>query len=192
MAEEKYDTMDRASNRIKTKVVTFRLPIELVEHLEREAKAKKVNMNTHVTQALSSHVELHSPAFAAGMFPFPRGLVRSMLEKLDDKTVGELGRQMAQNDFVDLAYMNNGHNNSESFINTLLVWARHSGFPIQDVITDDGNNTRNIIIKHEMGEKWSLFMSKCLQAYFDQLKVKLVEFEIPNDMLVMKIRNWEK
>lgn len=181
--------MEEEPKRDRTEVATFRLSRELLDQLRQEAETKKVNMNTHVTQILYSHVEMHSPAFAAGMFPFPRRLVSSMLEKLDDETVGELGRQMAQNDFVNLAYMNKLPNNSESFINTLLVWARHSGFPVQDMVEKD---VRTIVIKHEMGAKWSLFMSKCLKAYFDQLKVNMVEFEIPDEMLVTKIRNWRK
>ncbi len=170
----------------KTEIVTLRLSSALVAQLRQEANGGKLSLNAYVSQILYSHIELHSPAFAAGMFPFPKKLVSSMLRELDKGKIEGLSQQMAHHDFVDLAYMTKSSKKDESFISTLLAWARHSGFPVQDVM--DGS-TRIIILKHDMGSKWSFFMSRSIKHYFDYFHLDGVNFEIPNDVLVIKIRN---
>lgn len=51
----------------------------------------------------------------------------------------------------------------------LLAWATVSGFSVRD--TPEGD-MGNIVIKHDMGAKWSLFMSRSICHYLGYLKVK--------------------
>ena len=145
----------------------------------------KISLNSHVTQALYSYVDIYAPSIAAGMFPFPKKVVSSMLDTLDDKTITELSKQMAYNDLVDLNYLSPKANTKESFVTTVLAWANHSGFPVQDIFED---SQRTIVLKHDMGEKWSLFLSKSLQAYFDRFKIPGVQFKIPNNLVVITMQ----
>jgi hypothetical protein len=163
-------------------VAKFRLPKKLLERLEDDAKVKRINVNTYVLQVLYSHVELHSPAIASGMLPFPKRILGSMMAMLDEQIIDELAREMAQKDFVDLAFMRKNKFTLESFIETLLVWARHSGFPVKD--TSEGSS-RVVTIKHDMGENWSVFMAKILETCLADLKIKGVKFGTPDDMLII-------
>lgn len=177
-------TMPDEKQKARSEVASFRFPIELLEKLRKGASIRKISVNSYVTQALYSYVDVYEPSTAAGMFPFPKKLVSSMLNALDDKTIAEMSKQMAYNDLVDLAYLNPNSKSGESFITNVLAWANHSGFAVQDIFED---SQRTLVLKHNMGEKWSLFLSKSLQGYFDHFKVEGVRFEIPNDMLVMRI-----
>lgn len=160
----------------------FWLPKELVRWLKQEASANQVNVNTCVTQLLSSHQELHSPAFASGMMLFPKRILASMVARLDAQAIDELSREMAQKEFVDLAFMRENKFTLESFIETFLVWARHSGFPVKD--TAEGK-ARVVTIKHDMGSRWSVFMARILEICLDDLKIKGVKFGTPDDMLII-------
>lgn len=176
--------MYKKLERNRTEVASFRLPIDLLVQLRQEARTNKVNLNNLVTQILFSHVDLYSPAFAAGMLPFPKKIVNAMINTLNEKEIEELSKQMASNNLVNLAYMTNNCN-EQLFINTLLAWMRHSGFSIQDLV--DGE-TRTIVIKHDMGDKWSLFMTKSIKQCFDYFRISEVEFESSNEIVVIKLR----
>lgn len=113
-----------------------------------------------------------------------------MLKELDKEKIERLAKQMASNDFVDLAYMTRSNNNSETFIHTLLLWASYSGFPVQDSLDGAGDgDAGTIILKHDMGERWSLFLSKSIKHYFDSFNFGRVNFEVPDNLLVIKMRN---
>lgn len=173
---------DDSGKKETTTTAKFRLPKKLLERLDDDAKAKRVNVNTYVMQILYSHVELHSPAFASGMLPFPKRILASMMAMMDEQIIDELAREMAQKDFVDLAFMRKNKFTLESFIETLLIWARHSGFPVRD--TSEGSS-RVVTVKHDMGENWSIFMAKILETCLDDLKIKGVKFGTPDDMLII-------
>lgn len=168
----------------KNAVASFRLPVNVLEKLRHGARIKNLSLNSHVTQILYSHIDVYEPSCAAGMFPFPKKAVSSMLDTMDEKQIVELSKQMAYNDLVHLAYMSPNSHDGNSFINTVLNWARHSGFQVQDMEVD---GARTIVIKHDMGEKWSFFLSESLQKYLNYVKISQVRFEIPNNMLVMRL-----
>lgn len=172
-------------SRKKTEVVSFRLPAELVAQLRKEAQGKRISSNAMLSQILYSHFELYSPAFAAGMFPFSKKTMRSMLKRLDDKTIEELSNQMTSSDLVNLAIMTHTALNAESVIDTVLVWARHSGFQITDSV-DEG--TRIIILKHDMGMRWSLLMCESLKHYLSHFNIQPASIEMRGEMLVINIQ----
>lgn len=169
-----------------SEIISLRLSAELVERLRGEAAKNRLNLNAQAEMILQDHVELNSPAFSVGLFPFPKKLVSSMLKDLDEKQIEALSKEMTQDHFVDLARMTHGADNMESFIKTLEIWARQSGFPIRDM--SDGD-TRTIIIKHEMGEKWSQFLSHSIRQYLDLFAQGRCNIDTPGEMLVIRIRN---
>ena len=116
------------------------------------------------------------------MLPFPKRILGSMMAMLDKQIIGELAREMAQKDFVDLAFMRKNKFTLESFIETLLVWARHSGFPVRDT---SESMSRVVTLKHDMGENWSIFMAKILETCLDDLNIKGIKFRTPDDMLII-------
>jgi hypothetical protein len=169
-----------------SEIVSLRLSVDLVERLRGEATKNRINLNAQAAMILQDHLELNSPAFAVGLFPFPKKIVSSMIKDLDEKQIEELSKQMTQVHFIDLSHMTPGAGNMESFIKTLEIWARQSGFPIRDM--SDGD-TRTIIIKHDMGEKWSHFLSFSIREYLGHFEQIKLEIEIPGEMLVIKITN---
>jgi hypothetical protein len=172
-------------SRKKTEVVSFRLPAELVAQLRKEAQEKRITASALLSQILHSHFELYSPASAVGMFLFPKATVCSMLKRLDNKTIRELSNQTTSSDLVSLAVMAHTALNTESIIDTVLVWSRHSGFQIIDTI-DEG--TRTIILKHDMGMRWSLFMRESLKHYLSHFNVESADIEMRGELLIIKIR----
>ena len=174
--------VDESGKKEPVEFAKFRLPKTLLRRLEEDAKIRRINMNTYVLQILYSHVELHSPAFATGMFPFPKRILASMISRLDTNAIDELAQEMARKEFVDLAFMKKNKFTLESFIETLIVWARHSGFPVKDTAED---GSRVVTLKHDMGEKWSVFMARTLEVCFDDLKIKGTKFGTPDDMIII-------
>lgn len=167
-----------------TGVLTFRMPDTRIEKLRLEAKKRRVSMNTLVNQIVESHFEFHAAASSAGFMPFPKKLLKVMINSADSSNVSDLARMAAGFVIPEVVYMKRNTFTKEAFLDTLLSWTKFSGFEYRDTI--DGEK-RTITITHNMGPKWSQFMAELLEIAFSRLEVP-VSLEKPNDMLVISIK----
>jgi Lhr-like helicase len=54
------------------------------------------------------------------------------------------------------------------------------------------NNADIYVMHFDMGRKWSLFFGKFLQFVFEDLKLKNVEFEVTDNMVVFSTNKEQK
>ncbi len=167
-------------------VATFRLPAHVMSFLRKESRKKHLSINILMNNILQEYIEFHSSAIIAGMMPFPKRILSSMMDYLNNAEIKELAERMTRQEFVNLVYMKKNRYTMTNFIELLLVWAKHSGFPLHDIQED---NQRTLVIQHNMGRKWSAFMKLSLENTLEKLSDEEVTFEKPDDMLVITIGN---
>lgn len=67
--------------------ITLRFRNGILNSLRREAKQKRINVNTLCSQILADHTEYSSYASTSGMISFPKSLLMTMMERLNEDEV---------------------------------------------------------------------------------------------------------
>lgn len=70
--------------------------------------------------------------------------------------------------------------NIDSALDVVETWIKISGYPYTHK-TDGSKHT--YIIQHEMGKKWSIYLSELYRFLFEAFELKHVDFDVSNNML---------
>lgn len=170
----------------KTEVVTFRLPASTLLFLRNKANQERLSVNALLNRIIQDHMEFE--LIESSTIPIQRNLLSSMLNHLDTADIKQLSG-VSKKHCIDLLYIKNGSSpDLETFLETLLVWVKHSGFTFKEW-SEDGK--RILAIRHDMGESWSKFTKLSLEAVFSQLtKEKVIIKELENMLLItIEVRN---
>ena len=151
--------------------ITLRFKSQILEMLRHEAKQRRINVNTLSSQILADHVEYGSYAATSGMVSFPKTLLIRMMDRLDEDEVGNLSELIAKNEFKDLTLMLKGVYNLKSILDTMEAWLRISNFQYSYNVYDNGHRHR-IVIQHDMGKRWSLYLEKLFSYVFNSLHLR--------------------
>lgn len=74
-----------------------------------------------------------------------------------------------------------------STLEVIETWIRISGYQYKHEINDDGSDIHRFVIHHNIGRKWSLYISTRYQIVFDQLGLKRVDFAPTDNTVAFKV-----
>jgi hypothetical protein len=176
----------------KTRSVTFRIDSSVVDELQREADGKEISLNVLVNQVLKRYSEWDRYANKLGIMPVPKIMLSSLMDKAVDvaKSSGIKNIEPYRDEIIkkaaEIAF--NIMKDSVLFMKKdYNLWVVLS--VLQDYMKVSGINADHIIqgkkhvfvIKHELGENWSLFTQELLKIIFEKLaKVKIETSITPN------------
>lgn len=169
----------------RTEVSTFRLPRHRIRMLKQEARNQQLTANALANKIIGNYFDFNLVASSSGMMPFPKMLLKAMIDQLEDEEIAALCKSTAQSELLDLVYVKRNEFTLETFLDTMLTWMRFSGFPYNETFDDE---KRIIAIHHNMGAKWSRFMKGCLELVFSKLAVRTY-FEGSDGILIITIHN---
>jgi hypothetical protein len=135
-----------------SKAVTFRLPSEKLDQLQRVSETNNISRNTLVNQIIDSYLNWHSIAASAKLYYLPKSFLIKLLDELDEEELIDLARETAKNDLVDISLFLKGGFNITSISNITETWLRIAQMPYRFEINGD---SCKIIIEHDMGLKYS-------------------------------------
>jgi hypothetical protein len=186
MSTFEYDVRRQKRND-KTKVTTFRLSEPELAMLEKEAASERLTLSALVNHIISDHNEFRLLSGVSGIVPLQKRTLSNLINELDENQVRSLGKWMAQ-DLLDIMYAKGNGCTLTTFLETLLLWTRHSGFAYYNFIKDD---VKAIIIRHDLGARWSALMINFLNDSIKALDQEAT-FENRDSMVVITIRNRAK
>lgn len=176
----------------KTRSVTFRIDSSVVDELQREADRKEVSLNVLANQVLKRYSEWDRFEERLGMMPVPKMILSTLIEKAIEvaKKSGiknidpyrdEIIKQAADVAFNILKdsvlYMKKNYN-LWTVLSMLQEYMKVSGINADHVIQ---GRKHIFVIKHELGENWSLFTQELLKMIFERLAKVRIETNItPN------------
>lgn len=176
----------------KTRSVTFRIDSSVVDELQREADGKEISLNVLVNQVLKRYSEWDRYENKLGIMPVPKIMLSSLMDKAVDvaKSSGIKNIEPYRDEIIkkaaEIAF--NIMKDSVLFMKKdYNLWVVLS--VLQDYMKVSGINADHIIqgkkhvfvIKHELGENWSLFTQELLKIIFEKLaKVKIETSITPN------------
>lgn len=183
----------------KTRSVTFRLDASVIDELQIEADTREISLNVLVNQVLKRYSEWDRFESKIGMMPVPKVMLSTLIDKAISVARGsgikdieryrdEIIRQAAQIAF-DLMkdavlYMKKQYS-LWVVLAVLEEYMKVSGINADHKL--EGSRKHVFVIKHELGENWSLFTKELLTLIFQNLASVRAEISITPNTTIAEV-----
>ena len=168
------------SLRGKTETIAFRLDTSIIERLRKEAGQKEISLNALAGQIFKQNIDWHSNAAKAGFLTVRRGLIVKLLELASEAELVKIAEYIAKKETKNFVLMLRNEYNITSALDVVETWIRIAGYPYRhEVIYSKHSYT----IQHDMGKKWSLYLSEQYKFLFEDFGLKKVDFEITDSLI---------
>ncbi|HSB57524.1 MAG TPA: hypothetical protein VLD38_06940 [Nitrosopumilaceae archaeon] len=171
------------TNGEKSESITFRLDKQVMDKLRSQSKNDGISLNSLVNQLLSHCLDWDVVSAKAGWFPIPKYSFISLLDKLDEKTISEVGEQVGKVISKDMLLKMRGYYNLAGWISVLKSRARAGGFTLTEI--EDGDQI-SFIMQHDMGLKSSIWFKSVYTGVFSDLDPSS-KHEYTDNTLVYKV-----
>lgn len=184
----------------KTRSITFRLDTSVIDELQREADQKEISLNILVNQALKRYAEWDRYESRIGMMPVPKVMLSSLIDKsvkiAKDNGIKDVeshrdeiiksAAEIAFSIMKDSVLFMKKQYNLWAVLSVLEEYMKVSGIN-SDHRLECGGRKHVFIIKHELGENWSLFTRELFKLIFENLAKVKVEVSITPNTTVAEV-----
>jgi len=155
----------------KTKTVSFRLNLSLIDELKQEAELEKMNFNALISKILTNHNLWEKYERKLGLLPMTKPFVKDAIQRLTEKEIIHLAEVIEKDTFSDILHFMKGEYTVDDFIEILRTWLNVAW--MQHHI-ETKTDTIVFKIQHDLGEKWSLYVKTlAMELFYDILEKKL-------------------
>ena len=172
-----------------TKTITFRIDGDIIDRLTSEAQRREITLNKFVNQIFRNFLEWDMLQSQAGLIPVAKPVLAEVFKKMDQQEVINLAKQVGKSTMHNIILFMKQKIDIVSFLSWLEIWTKKnstSGFS-----RTKENDTDICIMKHDLGENWSLYHKTVLEAIFNEIFHRPIDITISGDTLVFKIRKYE-
>jgi uncharacterized protein (UPF0216 family) len=188
--------MNSDQSKKSTRSITFRLDSKVIDEMQREANQNEISLNVLVNQTLKKYTEWGRYENKIGMMPVPKLMLSSLIDRaieiakktgiLNDTNLEPYRNQVikeAANTAYDLMkdavlFMRKDYN-LWTVLSVLQEYMKISGIDSDHRI--ESGRKHVFVIKHELGQNWSLFTKELLTQIFESLAQVRAEIRItPN------------
>lgn len=146
----------------KTSTITFRIDEKYEKGLRKEAKEKRISLNTLANQIFGDHVELDQYMKKFGMVEMSKGSFRELLNSLDEKNIINFAKSVGSKEPKDFILFKWKELTVKSITEFIKMYFEHCGYGMCDMESDESIST--VSIHHEFGKKGSIFLKAFLEA----------------------------
>jgi hypothetical protein len=167
-----------------SETISFRLPRDILYKLRQEAKLKEISVDTLMTQIAKRHTEWYVNASQIGFVSVRKSLIMRLLDEIgDDKKIREIAREVTERSSDFLLLLKKQYNVPiESALDFIESWIKESGYPYLHDTSGVDQNIHHFVIQHDMGLKWSLYLSEIYRDLFEELfSITAVRFDITDN-----------
>lgn len=146
----------------KTSTITFRIDEEYEKGLRKEAKEKRISLNTLANQIFGDHVEVEQYMKKFGIVKMSKGAFKELLSLLDEKKIIIFAKSVGSKEPKDFILFKWKKLTPESVSEFIKMYFEHCGYGMCDMQRDDSSNI--ISIHHDFGKNGSVFLKAFLEA----------------------------
>ncbi len=185
----------------KSQSITFRLDSHTIDELQREADQNQISLNVLVNQALKRYSDWDRYENRIGMMPVPKAMLTSLIDKavdmakkngIKEEDIGpirdQIIKQAAEIAFgimKDAVLFMKKQYNLWVVLAVLEEYMKVSGINSDHRVEDGRKHV--FVIKHELGENWSLFTKELLKLIFENLAEVRPEVNATANMTVATV-----
>ncbi len=167
----------------KTSTMTFRIDDDVLNKLRSESKHRETSLNTLVNQVFKRYVEWGMYESKVGMIPIAKPIIVELFGKMNKDEIVDMANRIGKNVVRDIALFMKGDINLTLFISWFEARMRASSIEINHNIKD---NKHSFIVKHDLGENWSLYHVTVLGLILKDIIEKKADFEYDANMVSFK------
>ncbi len=169
----------------KTVLKTIRIADDLDAILQKDAKAKRMNVNALISSILGKYAEWdrYVDRFG-GMVTLRQEALKSILELADDTAIVNAGKEAGsrfQKEFLLFWFKKI---DVDAYLEFLSLICRYAGVGHYELDTDGKEYIVTLI--HNMGEKWSLYLSGTIGGGIRTTIGVLPKFEVTKSSLIIR------
>jgi hypothetical protein len=148
--------------------------------MRKEADNDKISLNNSINKILKRYIEwdLYEPK--VGMIPVPKLFLEKLFEKCNKDEIITLASNVGKDVIQDMYLFMNKKFDWLSFLRWFEVRMKNSPIKIDHTIL---NNKHMFIMKHEMGENWSLYHKTIFELISKENDDKSLEIKYNNNMI---------
>ena len=166
--------MKAVSGSKKTSTITFRLDDDTIHRLRDLSKVQEVSTNTLVNQALKRFIDWDVYLPRSGFVILSKPVLKKLFDGMDETSVVEVASTIGKEGIEDIALFMRGKVELISFISWYEILMINSSVQISHLVD---NGFHNMVLKHDLGRKWSLYQKTILELIFKELFQKKIELE---------------
>ena len=153
------------SNRKKprTLIRSIRITKELDNLLEKDAKAKRVSVNSLISIIITKYAEMDRYNERFDTITLRREGFRSILAAIEDETITTLAKDIGTQIPKQFLLFWFKKMNLETYLKYLSLVCKYSGFAEYEVDANEAETEYIITLIHDLGEKWSIFLKNWLE-----------------------------
>ena len=155
-----------------SRTVTFRIDEEVISIVEHESQRLRINLNKMTNQILKSYVDWDMLQARAGMIPIAKPVLIELLRKVNDEEILTLATEAGKDTMKDIISFMKKRMDLDSFLSWLELWLRKNSTAGFSHNIDENSNVHTYIMKHDLGEKWSLYHKIILDLVFKEILQK--------------------
>lgn len=148
----------------KTRSITYRLPVKLIEEIETEAMNNNISHNVMAKQILEKYIQWDRFADKIGMIPVPKKILDLLGIEMNAEEINVIINAIKPV-IKDTVLFIKGKYDLKRCIETLEDYMRASGMKSDHRIEGE---IHHFIIQHGLGSNWSIFTEQLLQEIFKE------------------------
>ena len=145
----------------KTILRTIRIPYEIDQILQKDAKTKRVSINSLIHNLLLKYAEWDRYSERFGRVMLRPQTLQLIIDSLEDIEIKDIGSKIGKKIPKEFLLFWFKEINLNSFLEYLSLLCRYGGFAHYEIESKEREFTITLI--HDIGEKWSLFLEKVIE-----------------------------
>jgi hypothetical protein len=167
----------------RTTTMTFRLDEGVLTILREESKRRQISLNTMVNQILQRYTEWDMYESKVGMISIFRPVAAQLFKRMNKQEIIELASNVGRDATNDAALFMKSTMDLESFLSWLDIRLRSSSVEISHNIK---NGSHTYILKHDLGENYSLYQKTILELIFNNVLGKRIDCSYSDTILSLR------
>ena len=172
----------------KTRTVSYRIDSEILEDIAKESKLRETSSNVLINQILRKFTDFDKYQHRVGMIPFPKEVLTSILETVNDEQIKILAQQ-AFRFLIETVILTQKQQDLAAILHLLKEYVKVSGIA-SDHIIKGGKDV--MVVQHDMGEKCSMFAKELLSLIFEKFVIARPDFEVTDSSVIVTLELPEK
>jgi predicted transcriptional regulator YdeE len=174
-------------SKAKTVIRTFSMRKDLVEALEKEAHSRGISVSTLLNQTVDRSVHQVWPSEKSGVLSLASDIVRGFLDHMSVEDVVKVGVSSAQEHKGRALILYGTEQRLESVLEMLdkITGPYFRWFVFTHTV--NGRDHR-ILLNHDIGKKWSIFLEAYMKSFFLELLEIPVRSSFTDNAVVLEFR----
>ena len=139
---------------------------DILERLKANAERENVSINSLINKTLENYVILNPQN--SEFIPIRKSLIAIFLDRFSREEIESIAINMARTKNTDTVLQFTSKFDASNVLKTAERWLRLTGFPYSYEVK---NSVHRFVVLHDLGEKWSLYLTKLLSNTLNQFEI---------------------